>query len=84
MKYDFINNKEINDIKKIPDLKIIEEELSNIESDDYEDNKNLIKSSKQIEIFNKEANTNNNEIVDKDNLYIMKKILLKRKIMVSF
>jgi len=84
LKYDFINNKEINDIKKIPDLKIIEEELSNIESDDYEDNKNLIKSSKQIEIFNKEANTNNNEIVDKDNLYIMKKILLKRKIMVSF
>ena len=84
MKYDFINNKEINDIKKIPDLKIIEEELSNIESDDYEDNKNLIKSSKQIEIFNKEANTNNNEIVEKDNLYIMKKILLKRKIMVSF
>jgi len=76
LNYDFINNKELNDIKKIPDLKIIEEELSDIESDDLEDNKNLIKSSQQKENFNKEENINNMEIGNKDNI-IYDKIHIK-------
>ena len=38
LNFDFINNKEINDIKRIPDLEIKEEELSDIDSNISEEN----------------------------------------------
>ena len=64
MNYDFIKNKEINYIKKVPYLKIIEEELNDTESEDVEDSKKNKNQSIKKEIFNKEEKM---KTIQKDN-----------------
>ena len=79
LNYNFIKKEEINDIKKIPELKIIEEEISDIDSEEAEDNIQTTNISKQKNIFKTEPNANSiqNEKEENKNDNIRQKLDFK-------
>ena len=65
LNYDYIIEKEINDIKRIPDNEIISKELSDIESDNDKIDNNKINCNEKNCLIDKDNNKDGGDIYEK-------------------